>query len=350
MDRSPPLAAGTHQQDAATALLQQIAAGWVSQALHAAVELGLPELLGEQARTAAELAADSASEARPLEQLLRALVAVGVCDEVAPQRYALTATGAHLRLDHPRSLAHWTRWWGRNLWPLWPELGATVRSGESARVRLLGTQGFEHLQQDEESARLFHAALAELARLVADRVADLDCFATAQHVIDVGGGHGEILAAVLGRHRGLRATLLDQAHALPFAHARLDGAGVLKRSELVAGDFFESVPGGADLYLLKSVLHDWADEPAVQILRRCRDALTRDGARLLVIERVLPDRMQSSAEHQDLARSDLTMLLAHGAGERRLADFERLFDAAGLCLERVRPLGLTMSVLDLAAR
>ena len=124
-----------------------------------------------------------------------------------------------------------------------------------------------------------------------------------------------------------------------------DGAGVLKRSELVAGDFFESVPGGADLYLLKSVLHDWADEPAVQILRRCRDALTRDGARLLVIERVLPDRMQSSAEHQDLARSDLTMLLAHGAGERRLADFERLFDAAGLCLERVRPLGLTMSVL-----
>lgn len=349
MDRPPPPAPGTDDDAGATTLLRQIAAGWVSQALHATVELGLPELLGEHSRTTAELAAHSACDRQALEQLLRALVAAGICHEEAPQRYALTAVGAHLRPDHPRSLAHWTRWWGRNLWPLWPELGASVRSGESARARLLGTQGFEHLQHDDESARLFHTALAELARLVADRVADLDCFVTARHLVDVGGGHGEILAAVLGRHRQLRATLLDQAHALPLAQARLDGAGVLDRSDLVAGDFFESVPAGADIYLLKSVLHDWADEPSIQILRNCRQALTRADARLLVVERVLPDRMQATAEHQDLARSDLTMLLAHGAGERRLADFTGLFAAAGLRLQTVRPLGLTMSVLELRA-
>lgn len=339
----------TQADDPPGRLLQLIAAGWAAQALRAAVELGLPETMDTRARPVDELGQAAGCDLAALRRLLRALVTLEVCREPAPDRFVLTELGAHLRRDHPHSLHAWTQWWGGNLWPLWPHLAESVRTGQSARTRLAGTRGFEHLAVQGSDGALFHRAMAELAALVADRLATAWDFAAARCVVDVGGGSGAVLAAVLRAHPALRGVLLEQAHALPEARATLAAAGLAARCEVLEGDFFAQVPTGADVYILKSVLHDWPDDDAVRILQSCARAM-RPASRLLVVERVLPRRAAPTAQGRDLARSDLTMLLAHGAGERTAAQLRALLVQAGLRAGRRRVLGLTMSVIEAGPR
>lgn len=235
--------------DHVPALLDQIAGGWMAQALRAAVELELAEHLAAGPRTANQLAHTTGCNAAALRQLLRALVTLEICRETTPDVFALTARGEHLRADHAHSLRAWIVWWDTHLWPLWAELGYSVRTGASARAKLLGTQGFEHLAHDPQAAAIFHQALTELARLVSRRVVDNWDFSTARHVVDVGGGHGELIAAVLQNHPNLSGTMLEQAHALAGARAHLDALGLLDRCALIEGDFFARIPAHGDVYL-----------------------------------------------------------------------------------------------------
>lgn len=237
--------------------------------------------------------------------------------------------GLLLSEDAPGSLRAWALWWGERCWPLWERLDYSIKTGRAARPLLVTTTGWSGLGDDAAAAGVFNRAMRELSALVgAALVARLD-LRGAQQVIDVGGGHGELLIAVLGAAQGAGGVIVDLEHAQPGAESRLREAGLSHRAAFVAGDFFTAVPSGGDVYLLKSILHDWPDHEAVRVLTRVREAMA-PASRLLVLERALVATPADDAEHRSTARSDLHMLLAHGGQERTEAALRGLIDSAGL--------------------
>jgi hypothetical protein len=194
-------------------------------------------------------------------------------------------------------------------------------------------------------AEVFNRAMAEFTRLVAYAVLRIYDFSGLRRIVDVGGGHGAFLATLLQANPDLQGVLFDRPHAMPGAMASLAEAAVIARCEFVAGDFFEQIPAGADGYLLKTIVHDWDDERSIVILRNCRRAMP-NGGRLIVVERVLPDRFEANRRHHAIARADLTMLIAFGGRERTAAEFAGLFEAAGFRLAGVKETGMEFSVLE----
>jgi hypothetical protein len=186
-------------------------------------------------------------------------------------------------------------------------------------VRVPGAVGMNELDEDAEAAAVFHSAMVERSRAVAESVLNVCDFASLSRIIDVGGGHGEMLAAILAAHPELRGVLFDRPHAMEGADRHLAAAGVRERCELVAGDFFDAIPGGGDGYVLKRVIHDWNDARSAIILRNCRAAAAA-GTRLVVIEEMLPDHMGDSPGDLQAAIADLNMLVmlggprTHGSG------------------------------------
>lgn len=333
------MSAPAHLDDAGE-LMELISGAVMCQAVCCAAELGVPDLLGRRAMTAEELAEQSACHAPSLLRLMRALVSLGLCTECEDGSFALTRKGSLLQTQASGSLRSWVLWYGRRQWVHWGNLGHSVRTGESAR----GSAGFGHLERDSATAAAFNQAMCELTTLVAAAILRAYDFADATRIVDIGGGYGALLAAILAAHPRLTGTVCDRAHAAEGAKAYLGAMGLAHRCQFVAGDFFASLPHDADIYLLKSILHDWADEPAAAILRNCRDAMPADG-RLVVIERVMPDYGGGSLLHRTAAQSDLNMLVGPGGRERTQAEYCSLLQAAGLELVRIVPAELGYSVL-----
>jgi hypothetical protein len=337
-------------QDLAHDLMESIHSSWIAQAAYVAAELGVADLLAGGPRSSDELAGLAGAHGPSLHRLLRALVTLDLVRQLDDGRFELRPRGSALRTDQPGSLRHWIIWWGGQLWPVWGNLLYSVKTGKSARAMLAGTEGFDHLAHDPRAAAVFNKGLAELTSLTARSVVAAYDFSTLRHVVDVGGGYGQLLAAILHAHPGVRGTLFELPHAIDGARAFLTRAGVIGRCELVAGDFFQSVPAGADAYLLKSVIHDWNDERAGAILHNCRRAMTRAGARLLLAERVVPARFEPSPQHRALARTDLSMLVTHAAAERSEAGFRALLDATGYDVTRIVPGDHAFSVIEAVPR
>jgi hypothetical protein len=183
-----------------------------------------------------------------------------------------------------------------------------------------------------------------LSRPVAASVAAEVDFAGVQRLVDVGGGFGELLAAVLSNHPRMQGVLFDMAHAIARAHPFLAAARVAARCELVAGDFFNMVPAGADAYALKTILHDWDDERCTTILLKCAEAMP-PRARLLIIERLMPAHFEDSPHDRGIARGDLNMLVAQDGKERTLEQYRTLLHSAGLRLMESQVLSTAFSVL-----
>ena len=344
---SSPAAPGADVLELTERFQSILTGNWKTQALYVAAELRIAELLAAGPRTSADLAASLGAHAHALHRLMRALSTLGLCTEREDGRFELTPLGALLEEESPHSLRAWTMWWGRHLWPVWGNLLYSVRTGESARKLLLGTEGFAHLQNDPEAAAIFYRVTIELTRLTAQFVMQAYDFSGLKRIVDIGGGHGEMLAYVLRANPEASGTLFDLAVAVEGAaanysknHADLDG-----RCAFVAGDFFESIPPGADGYILKSVIHDWDDERSAQILANCRRAMAA-GARLLLIEPILPERSEASALQATLSQHDLTMLVALGAQERTEREFRDLLQAAGLQVAKIVPAGPVYSVIE----
>jgi hypothetical protein len=253
--------------------------------------------------------------------------------------------GELLRSDASHSLRNWILWYGRYMAPLWDNLRYSVQSGESVRKLLTGTNDFGHLDHDAEAASVFNRAMAEFTRLVASEALRSYDFSRMRRVVDVGGGHGAFIAALLQANPELRGVLFDLPHATPGAKALLADAGVAGRCEVMIGSFFDQVPAGADGYLLKAIIHDWDDAKGTVILRNCRHAMPPH-AKLVVVERVLPERFQPTARHHAIARADLTMLIALGGRERTAAEFARLFHLSGFRLASVTATDLEYSILE----
>lgn len=328
----------------AARLLALINASWISQAIYVAAELGLADRLASGEQLAEQLAEQLGADAGALHRLLRALVTIDVCRESEGGAFCITRMGRLLTSDHGRSLRAWARWWGGHLWPVWGDLLDSVQTGISARQRASGGDGAEALERDSAAAELFHQAMGQLTRVEAEEVVRAYSFEGVTTVVDVGGGRGELLGCILEANPACRGVLLDRPHALARAEQHLRSVGVRDRCDLVAGDFFEDVPRGGDLYILKSVVHDWNDERASCLLQRCRRAMS-PAARLLIVERLLPERLTNSTRDRAIVQSDLHMLIGPGGLERSESELLRLTERAGLRVDRVLPAGV-VSLLE----
>lgn len=330
-------------------LLDLIGGNWSTQAIGAAAQLGIADRLAARPARFQDLAREVNCESSSLRRLLGALAALGLVEEDDEHAFHLTPLGEPLRSDSPRSLHAYAVWTARYQWGVWGKLVDCVRTGHSARSQQEGHVAYGHVTADAGTAATFNRAMDEVTSHVAEAVARAPFLAGARHAMDVGGGHGRMLLAILRRHTAMRGTLFDLPHAVPGARGAIADAGLSDRCDAVAGSFFEELPRDADTHVLKSVMHNWDDERCAAILARSREALS-SGGRLVVVERLLPDRASDTLEDRLVLRSDLNMLVGLGGRERSLGEFESLLVHAGFALRSCARLPLGYSMLEAGAR
>lgn len=339
------MTAPEQQTDPVGALLDILHGSWKTQAVSAAAELHIADHLANGCRDIDALAALCGCHAPSLRRLVQALAALGICVVHDDGSISLTPMGACLRSDGEDSIRSWAIWWGQHVLPVWEQLPYSIRTGKEGRSRVTGTGGFGQLAKTPELAALFHASMTELTRLVSRGLVKRYDFSGFERIADLGGGHGELLATILESVPDSRGLLFDLPHAISGARQELSTRGLLTRCDLVEGDFFQAVPGEADLYVMKSVLHDWDDEPAATLLTNCRRAM-HSSARLLLVEHIMPERLGVSAAHQSLARLDLSMLVALGARERTEVEYRKLLANSGLRVSRILSVGMDFYMIE----
>jgi hypothetical protein len=324
-------------------LLHLITGYWISQAIGAAAQLGIADYLGRQGRPVDELAHVTACHAPSLYRLLRALASVGVFKESAPREFALTPMGALLKTGMLGNLRAFARLQGDAWhWRSWGAIEQSVRTGQPALLRESPEPQscFDYLASHPESEALFSAAMSGYSAQVSDAVADAYDFTAARVVADIGGGHGELLALILARQAHLRGILFDRESVLQGAPEMLARNAVSERCAIIAGNFFDTVPAGADHYILSAILHDWDDERAAVLLRRVASRMSSD-ARVLIVENVIPP----GNEAHPGKLIDLEMLLITGGRERTEAEFAALARSAGLKVEGIVPTAMPVSII-----
>jgi hypothetical protein len=304
------------------------------QALYAVAKLGVADLLKDHTRTIADIARTLDVNDPALYRLLRALASKGIFEEIGPRTFANNGPSQFLCTGMPGSVRALTIFRGSEFFfTAFGEILYSVRTGESARTKINGQNGFETLRGDPEAAAVFDDAMTNLSQLVAPGIASAYDFGQWGSVIDVGGGNGVLLAEILKVHTKLRGVLADQPHVLERARQRGFLSGDLaKRSAMQNCDFFREIPSGCRAYLMKHVLVDWNDEEARDILLNCRKAVPKDGALLVVDFSASEDQLSSRG-----ALVDLTMLVLTGGRVRTVGEYRDLLTRGGFRLNTVIP-------------
>jgi len=317
-----------------------------SRVLHTAAELGLADELAAGPLTCEALADRTECDPDALYRLLRALCAMGIFTELGHRSFALNDAAHLLRSDEPRSVRDLVRYLGAG-WNMrtQAEMLQSVRTGSPAFDLAHGMPLFDFLARHDADARLFDAALSRFTSGQVEAVIASYDFGRFSKVVDVGGGNGELLLALLRKHPGLRAVLLDRADVVEAAASRFAVQAMEGRIELVAGNFFESVPDGVDACILKNVIHDWTPDDAVRVLGHCKRAVGAGGT-VLVVETVLKGR--NAGEFGKLM--DVGMMVTTGGRERDESEYAALFESAGLKLLRVIPTKSPWSLLEAVPR
>jgi hypothetical protein len=339
-----PQGQGFSHLAAREALMAMLNGYWTTQVLYVTAKLGLADALAEGPQHSATLAHVTATHPLALVRLLRGLVSLGVCAEVEDGHFALTSLGRYLRRDVPDSVWHRAIFWGEELWPLWGHLLRSVQTGEPATTFVHGMDFYAYYQTRPAAAGLFSQAITEATQLVAETVVAAYDFARVGTLVDVGGGHGTLLLAILQAHPTMHGIVFDQEHVIATAQQTIVTQGLAQRCTARGGDFFDAVPSGGDVYLLKSVLGDWDDTHSTTILRNCRRAAPH--ARLLVVEPVPPSHIEPSAVHQRKIATDLLMLVTTGGKKRTEAEWATLFREAGYDLVRTVSTASQLSILE----
>ena len=313
-------------------LFQMVVGKWISQAIGTIVEIGVPDQLAKGARQCRDLASEAGVSEDGLYRLLRALASVGLFTEGADRRFRLTGMGQLLRSDHPESLAGYARFTAHDItWRPWGQLGYSVKTGMPAFDHIFDTSIFEHFSRNPEVAAVFDEAMTSISAMEARATADAYDFKGIETLMDVAGGHGVLLATVLGRHKRIRGVLFDLPHVAAGAAATFTRAGITGRVRIESGDFFKELPSGADAIIMKHIVHDWDDDSATRILQACHRALGARG-KVLIVDPVVPP---SNTPHYGKLL-DLEMLVLTPRGrERTKAEFTRLLRGAGFRLSRV---------------
>ncbi|MCC5794301.1 MAG: hypothetical protein JJT85_06130 [Chromatiales bacterium] len=328
----------------ARALIEQLVGGYrVTQMVYVAAELQIADRVAREGpASAASLALACGVQPQALARLLRALAAVGVLEEQPDGRYRLTPAGELLRSDRPDSLRPWVMHYGQPWWwQAWGGMLQAVRSGVTAFEQVNGQPFFDYLRAHPDAMALFNAHMTAMSAPVAAAVAQVLEPGDARIVIDVAGGHGIVLREILRRHPALHGVLFDLPEVIAGVPPVAGGDPLAGRITCAAGNFFEAVPAGGDLYLLKDIVHDWDDARALEILANCRAAM-QPNARLLLIECVIrPDDDSPAAR-----LLDISMLVLTGGRERTVEEYARLLGQAGLRLSGVSGTGTAHGIVE----
>jgi len=314
---------------------------WNTQAVYVAAKLGIADLLVRGSRSVEDLAQATKTHAPSLYRLLRGLASLGIFADDGTGKFQLTPLAECLRSDVPGSQRALAIMCGEEHYHSWGELLYSVQTGKTAIDKLYGVPVFEFLSKHPEQAKVFDAAMVGIHGRETSAMTDAYDFSGIGVLADIGGGNGSLLTTVLKKHPVMRGLLYDLPGVTERARVNLQSAGLADRCQVVGGSFFESVPSGADAYLMRHIIHDWDDEKSTQILRNVHRAMTKDG-RLLVVEGVIePGNVPSFGK-----LLDLTMLTIPGGKERTEEEYRRLYEAGGFRLTRIVPTGADVSVIE----
>jgi hypothetical protein len=325
-------------QVSALRLFDLIQSHRVTAVIYVAARLGLAELLSYGPQTPGKLAKATGADERALGRLLTALSTIGICERAGEGSYALTEMGAGLDGAAEQSFKSWVIFEAEMLSKSWSGMLESVMTGKTAAELQGLANSFELMGRTPELVDKFNAAMTELTRLVTPDILRSYNFSGISHLMDVGGGSGELLGAIAQQNRKLRGTVFDLPRCAEAASRHLGQIGISDRVEFVAGDFFNSVPAIADAIILKSVIHDWNDARSISILRNCREALPSNG-KLLLAERLMPEHPTATDEDKAHAMSDLNMMRGPGGCERTKGQYRELLEQSGFALASVHPAG-----------
>jgi ubiquinone/menaquinone biosynthesis C-methylase UbiE len=325
-----------------TSLMRMIRSYQVVQMIYVATKLNLADLLADGPRNSSELAAASGTQPDALYRLLRALASQGIFAEDQQGRFDLTPLAQSLRQGVPGSLHSTVLFHGDPITQgVWGELLHAVKTGEDGYHRLYGMSAWSHREQHLDYGMLFDNFMTEVTMLdVAAVVAAYD-FSSITLLVDIAGGHGSLIAAILKANPTLQGILFDQPHVISGAQPVLESAGVTDRCQQVSGDFFAELPTNGDAYLLKSIIHDWNDADSIRILKNVRRAIQPDG-KLLLVDFVIPP---GNDPHPGKL-PDINMLVSLGGRERTEAEFRDVLAQAGFRLTQVIPTSAGKSVIE----
>ncbi|HET8674525.1 MAG TPA: methyltransferase [Blastocatellia bacterium] len=325
-------------------MLQMISGFWISRAIYIIAKLGIADHLAGGPKTAEEIAAATGTHSGAIYRIFRALSSVGVLTEEADQRFGLTPLSETLRTDAPGSLrAFATVELGEEHYPAWGELLYSVKTGEIAFDRHFGMPIWEFFAKNPENARTFDDAMTNVSLAIKDAILASYDATTIRKLADIAGGHGSLLAAILKSNPEMKGVLFDLPGVTEGARKRIEAEGLSDRCEVIAGSFFESVPEGADAYIMKWIIHDWDDERSIAIFKNIRRAIA-EGGKLLLVEAVVPP----GSEPHFSKFIDLNMLVMTGGRERTEEEYRRLLEAGGFKLTKVIPTDSPMSIIEAA--
>jgi hypothetical protein len=334
---------------AASALMALAGGFHVARALHLATKLSIADLLQDGSKTLDELAAATRTDRSALLRMMRLLVCAGVFAQDQRGAFLITPLSMHLLTGAAQSLRDLILFHlGDEAYESWAKLEYAVQTGAIAFDHAFGEGVWEYRAGHAEYAALFDRAMSGVAALHADAVLSVYSFNGFRTVVDVGGGNGKLLAKMLAVTPEIRGVVFDLPHVAERARSLIAAAGLADRCEVVHGDMFSHMPQGADAYVLSRVIHDWDDAQAVVILSNCRRAMASAG-RVLLVERVLPAKLDQSPALRSLLVSDLTMMVMNGGRERTEAEYREILSRSGLTLVKVITTSTGISLLDACA-
>jgi len=305
------------------------------QPLCVAARLGIADKLKEGAKTAKELADETGAHAESMFRMLRALASLGIFEEIEGKRFGLTPQAETLLSDAPVSLRSILIWAGDKIhWETWTDFEVSLMTGGPAFDHRMGMNAFEYFKENPRASKIFDNAMTSFSQSTNDVLLEAFDFSKYSHIVDVAGGHGSLLHAILDKHSALKGTLFDLPHVVK-------GAPSQERCEIVGGNMFESIPEGADAYLMKSIIHNWDDQSCVKILSTCKKAMG-DKGHVLLVERVIPP----GNDPFDAKLTDLEMLVFNPGGkERTEPEYRALFEEAGLKLTEIVKTRTTRNII-----
>jgi ubiquinone/menaquinone biosynthesis C-methylase UbiE len=327
----------------AAQLDQMITGYWLSQAIYAAAHFGIADLLKDGRCPIDDLAQKTSTNPDALYRLLRALASAGIFAEGPPRQFSLTPLAEPLQSDAPHSKRALALMSGDEQFRAWTEIIYSIQTGKKAFDKVFGQPIFDYLAEHHDKAKVFDAAMVGIHGRESAAVQSAYDFSGIQTIVDIGGGNGSQLIALLKANPTMRGTLFDLPHVIERAKPNFAAAGLTDRCELIAGSFFDSVPAGADAYFMRHIIHDWDDERLLTILRNCHRAMPAH-ARLLVVESVIPPGNEPFAGKF----LDLVMLMIPGGKERTAEEYKTLFAEAGFQLNRIVPTDSEVSVIEAA--
>lgn len=322
-------------------LIDRLISGyWISQSIYVVCKLNIAGLLKDGPMSIEELAAATKTDTRSLYRLLRALASVEIFAEEEGRRFRLTPLAEPLRPGVPGSKHALALMMGEEHFRAWGELLYSVQTGKTAFEKVFGAPIFDWLARHPEKAQIFDDAMVGIHGRETAAMLPAYNLDGVQVLADIGGGNGSNLSAVLLKYPQMRGILFDLPHVIERARERISAAGLSDRCQLVAGNFFESVPV-ADAYLLRHIIHDWNDEQSLRILQTIHRAMPQDG-QLLLVESVIPPGNTPSGGKL----LDLVMLTIPGGLERTEQEYRQLYASAGFQLTRIIPTDAEVSVIE----